>query len=53
MLIVAPKELDGKIRFHDNDVLIRDGVTLTEHEMELYRDFRKEHHEAILARFEE
>lgn len=53
MLIVAPKELQGKLKYRNNDVFVRDGVTLTEHEMELYLEFRKEHHEAILARFEE
>lgn len=53
MQMIQPKELEGKLKYRNNDVFIRDGITLTEHEMEIYRRFRQSLREAFLARFEE
>lgn len=53
MLVIPPKEIDGKLKFRNNDVFVRDGITLTEHEMELYRQYRKELHCARSIQFEE
>ena len=53
MLVIPPKELDGKLDYHDNDVFIDEDVTLTEYEMELYRQYREELHRARSIQFEE
>lgn len=53
MLVIPPKEIDGKLKYRNNDVFVRDGITLTEHEMELYRQYRKELHRARSIQFEE
>lgn len=53
MLVIPPKEIDGKLKFGNNDVFIEEGVTLTEHEMELYRQYREELHRARSIQFEE
>lgn len=49
MLVIPPKEIDGKLKFRNNDVFVRDGITLTEHEMELYRNIRKERIAHVLS----
>lgn len=53
MLVIPPKEIDGKLKFGNNDVFVRDGFTLTEHEMELYRQYREELHRTRSIQFEE
>lgn len=53
MLVIPPKEIDGKLKFGNNDVFVRDGFTLTEHEMKLYRQYREELHRARSIQFEE
>ncbi len=53
MLVFAPKELQGKLKYRNNDVFVREGFTLTEHEMELYRQYREELHRARSIQFEE
>ena len=30
MLVIPPKEIDGKLKFRNNDVFVRDGITLTD-----------------------
>lgn len=49
MLVIPPKEIDGKLKFGNNDVFVRDGFTLTEHEMKLYRQYREELHQLVLS----
>lgn len=53
MQFIQPKELDGKLDYHDNDVFIEEGVTLTEHEMKIYRRFREHVKNAWSIQFEE
>ena len=53
MQFIQPKELDGKLNYKNNDVFVRDGVTLSEHEIEIYRRFREHVKNAWSIQFEE
>ena len=51
MLMIPPKEIEDKIRYSNNDVLIREGVKLTSEEEKIYKAFRQELKEALEDRF--
>ena len=53
MLVFAPKELQGKLDYKNNDVFVTEGITFNEHAMELYRQYREELHRARSIQFEE
>lgn len=53
MLLYIPKELDGKLRFRENDAYIKDGVKLNIHELRLYEEIRKELKTGLAERTEE
>lgn len=51
MLIIPPKKLEGKIKFIHNDVVVRDGVEMTNEEKELLEKYRKDLKEESENRF--
>lgn len=51
MLMIPPKEIKDKVRYSNNDVIIRDGVKLSPEEEKIYSAFRKELKEALDDRF--
>ena len=51
MLMIPPKEIKDKIRYSNNDVIVRDGVKLTPEEERIYKVFRKELKKALEDRF--
>ena len=53
MLLYIPKELDGKLKFRENDVYIKDGVKLNIHELRLYEELRKALKTGLTERIEE
>ena len=53
MLLYIPKELDGKLKFRENDVSIKDGVKLNIHELRLYEELRKALKTGLTERTEE
>lgn len=52
VLVIPPKEIQGKIQFVRHDVQVKEGIILTDHEWELYCKYREELHKALLIRFE-
>ena len=51
MLMIPPKEIKDKIRYSNNDVIVRDGIKLTPEEEKIYKAFRLEVKEAWKDRF--
>ena len=41
MIILPPKEIEDKIKFIHNDVVVIDGVKMTEEERKLLEQYRK------------
>lgn len=51
MLFLPPSEIEDKIIYSNNDVIIREGCKLTPKEEEIYNKFRIELKKAIEDRF--
>lgn len=51
MLMIPPKKIKDKVRYSNNDVIVRDGVKLTPEEEKIYNAFRIELKEALDDRF--
>ena len=53
MILFVPKELDGKIKFRENDIYVEEGVKLNMHEWLIYEEFRKDLKAGLTERIEE
>lgn len=51
MLLLPPEEIKKKVRYSNNDVIVREGCKLTPEEEEIYKKFRIELKEAHKDRF--
>ena len=52
MIPCVPKEISKKIKFRNNDVLIKEGITLNEEEKKIYDKFRKNLKQGLKERIE-
>ena len=52
MIPWVPKEISKKIKFRNNDVLIKEGITLNEEEKKIYDKFRKNLKQGLKERIE-
>ena len=52
MMPCVPKEISGKIKFINHDVIIKKGITLNEEEKKIYDKFRKNLKQGLKERIE-
>ncbi len=50
MIPYIPKELDGKLKFRENDVFVKEDVKLNDLEIKMYEEFRRDLKEELRER---